>query len=137
MSPVKCLECGLIWPSKSKAGGHQGGVAPHKVAYVCITCSETFAKCKDLHSHQAAVRHKPPQDLGPIMAVQAAAASRAACSASTAGPSHAPAPEKDADLEGGEGRGGYFCPVCYREFETDDDLVDVRSTVHIARWTPS
>ena len=132
MSPVTCLECGLIWPSKTKAGGH-GGVSPHKLAYVCITCSATFSKCRSLHEHEAAARHKPPQDLGPVMAAARAAAGvrSAACVdvVSAAGPSHAPAREELEDTEPGGGVGGmawYSCPVCYMEFETEDSLADVR-----------
>ncbi|KAM5538031.1 hypothetical protein V8D89_008228 [Ganoderma adspersum] len=129
MSSVKCLECGLIWPSKNKAGG-RGDITPHKLAYVCITCSATFSKCKSLHEHEAAARHKPPQDFGPVMAAaQAAAVSRAACVASTAGPSHAPAREDDADSGGGRGvEAWYSCPVCYMEFETQDSLADHASS---------
>ncbi|PIL24464.1 transcription factor [Ganoderma sinense ZZ0214-1] len=138
MSPVKCLECGLIWPSKNKAGGHKPGATAHKLAYACITCSVTFTKCKDLHSHEAAARHKPPQDLGPVMAAAQAAAergSRAACTAlaSASGPSHAPAPSWEDDADADSDAGGYSCPVCYMEFETQDILTDhVSSTLPCA-----
>ncbi|PIL24467.1 transcription factor [Ganoderma sinense ZZ0214-1] len=128
-------ECGLIWPSKNKAGGHKASATAHKLAYVCITCSVSFAKCKDLHAHEAAARHKPPQDLGPVMAAAQAAAergSRAACTAlaSASGPSHAPAPSWEDDADADSDAGGYSCPVCYMEFETQDSLADhVSSTL--------
>ena len=131
MSPVKCLECGLIWPSKNKAGGDRHNT-PHRLAFACMICSETFEKCKALHSHEAAARHKPPKDLEPIIAAaRAAAASRSAvCNASTAGPSHAPAPEDEdgTDWEVEEEEAGYSCAVCYMAFATHDDLGDVRRT---------